>query len=85
MCVHRVFSTFMHGVTARDDKSGHRRFFYMARKKKRKRKKQSSSLFKIYLNDNYKVEIEIHYNYDNNKIFCNFMVCYFIIERDEII
>lgn len=54
-------------------------------KKKRKRKKQSSTLFKIYLNDNYKVEIEIHYNYDNNKIFCNFMVCYFIIERDEII
>lgn len=38
--VHRVFSTFMHGVTARDDKSGHRRLFCMAREKKEKEKKE---------------------------------------------
>lgn len=38
--VHRVFSTFMHGVTARDDKSGHRRLFPYGTGKERERKKE---------------------------------------------
>lgn len=95
--VHGVLSTFMHGVTMpRDDKSGHRRssIRHSGKKKTKQKTKHNKQKKKITICSLLKTtilerEVEIHC--DSTMIIIiimiirNFMVCCFIIERDEII